>query len=80
MRALEEKLSTAIIQIVSPNCQFIGVTLEFPLDPGTDLQPEKFPELPQLRISALKPDVSSSQFLGKKTISLWGEVQLEGEK
>lgn len=67
MRALEEKLSTAIIQIVSPNCQFIGVTLEFP---WTDLQPEKFPELPQLRISALKPDVSSSQFLGKKTTSL----------
>lgn len=49
MGALEEKLSTALIQIVSPNCQFIGVTLEFPWTLGTDLQLEKLPELPQLR-------------------------------
>lgn len=59
METLEEKMSTALIQIVSPNCHLIGVTLEFSWTLGTDLQLEKLPELPQLRISALKAGVSS---------------------
>lgn len=42
----EEKLSTDIIHTVSPQCQLICVTLEFPLDSlGTDLQLVKLTQL-----------------------------------
>jgi len=76
----EEKLSTDITCIVSPNYQLICVTLKFPLDSGDRVAAAEAPTAPSpglwLRISALKPDVRSTQYLyiEKKTTSLWREV------
>lgn len=68
-----EKLSTDIIHIVSPNYQLICVTLKFPLDSGDRFAAGEAPTAPSpglwLRISALKPNVRSSQclYIEKKT-------------
>ena len=67
VETFEEKLSTDIIHIVSPHYQLICVTLKFPLDPGDRFAAGEAPTAPSaglwLRISALKPNVRSSQYL-----------------
>lgn len=67
METFVEKLSTDIIHIVSPNYQNICVTLKIPLDSRDRFAAGEAPTAPStglwLRISALKPNVSSSQYL-----------------
>lgn len=65
----EGKLSTDTIFIVPPNYQLLCATLKSPLDSGDRFAPTAPSAGPCLRISALKPNVRSSQYLDieKKT-------------